>query len=265
MGYNLGMKVKVGVAQYEAPEVVQESIKKLEEMAKKAKQAGAELVVMPETAIGMLGDVKEAATDYLPELQRIARTCEIAVATSFYIKDNGKYFNQGYLVSPEGEVWNKHRKIYLAPPEREQDGISEGREVKVAKAKMGKIGMLICKDGFNKYSHFLYEKLNKLGAEIVCVPTWSLGTWEINTQEYVKALYVYGAFMSRTFVLLSGNLNKSTKSFGRSLIISPIDGVIKEGSVDKEEILVAEIDLEQVKHARAFDAWWQPKERVILC
>jgi len=38
---------------------------------------------------------------------------------------------------------------------------------------------------------------------------------------------------------------------------------LKEGSPDKEEILIEELDLEEVKKAREFDSWWQPKKRVI--
>jgi predicted amidohydrolase len=123
--------------------------------------------------------------------------------------------------------------------------------------------MLICKDGFNKYSHFLYEKFNELGAEVICIPSWSL-TWdEMNTQEYIKALYVYGAFASRAFVLVSGNLNVSTGSFGRSLIVSPVNGVLKEGSVNHKEILVDELDFSEVVRAREFDLHWQPEKRII--
>ena len=80
--------------------------------------------------------------------------------------------------------------------------------------------------------------------------------------EYVKSLYTYGALISRSYVLMSGNLNKSTESFGRSLIISPITGVLQEGSTDKEEILLQEIDLSEVKRIREFDSWWQPKEQI---
>lgn len=108
----------------------------------------------------------------------------------------------------------------------------------------------------------MYERFNQLGVEIICIPTWSLSWKEINNQEYVKALYVYGAFASRAFILMSGNLNVSSGSFGRSLIVSPIKGVLKEGSVNHKEILYDELDLDEVAKAREFDSWWQPKEKV---
>ncbi len=258
------MKFLVAVAQYAVPEDVSGSISKLDELAAKVAKDGARLLVAPETAIGMLADVKTASTDYLPDLKNIASEHKIAIATSFYKKSTGgEHFNQGYIVSSSGEVLHSHRKIYLAPPEREVDGISSGHELTVSKTEIGKLGMLICKDGFNRYSHFLYERFNQLGTEIICIPTWSIGWDEMNTQEYIRSLFVYGSFTSRAYVLVSGNLNRKDKSFGRSLIVSPVRGVLREGSTDQEELIVQEIDLKEVKTARDFDSRWQPKGRIL--
>lgn len=258
------MKLKVAVLQYECPEDVDNSIKKLDEMVFKASQSGARLVVAPETSIGMLGDVKTLGTDYLPELIKIAKKHKVFLSTSFYKKENNEIFNQGYIISDEVEVVLEHKKVYLAPPEKDEQKITSGNNITSKLTKIGKLGMLICKDGFTKYSHFMYEKFNELGTEIICAPTWSIG-WKntVGNDEYVKGLYTYGAFISRSYVLMAGNLNKSTESFGRSLIISPVTGVLQEGSTDKEEILIQEIDLDEVKRIREFDSWWQLEKRII--
>jgi predicted amidohydrolase len=258
------MKLKVAVLQYECPEDVDNSINKLDEMVSKASQMGARLVVAPETSIGMLGDVKSVGTDYLPELLDISKRRNLFLSTSFYKKQGEKIFNQGYIISDKGGVVLEYKKIYLAPPEKEEHKISAGKSLSICETEIGKMGMLICKDGFTKYSHFLYEKFNNLGTEIICAPTWSIG-WKntVGNDEYVKALYTYGSLISRSYVLMAGNLNKSTESFGRSLIISPVLGVIQEGSRDKEEILVQEIDLDEVKRIKTFDSWWQPEKRII--
>lgn len=255
------MKQKVAVAQYKVPLSIENSISKLSEIADRASKDGVQLLVAPETSIGMLADVKSVGKDYLSDLRMICRSCEIAIATSFYSEDKGKYVNQGYIVSPEGEVLHSHKKIYLAPPEKDNDGIQSGKTLGVSDTTLGKLGMLICKDGFNKYSHFLYEKFGEENVEVVCIPTWSIVWDEMDTSEYVKGLFVYGAFSSRSFVLVTGNLNKG--SFGRSLIISPIKGVLQEGSQDKEELLIEEIDLDEVKKAREFDEWWQPRKNIL--
>lgn len=258
------MKLTVAVLQYDVPGKTGDLVTKLNKMTEKATRMGAKLVVAPETAIGDALEVKETEIDYLPLLMKAARKNKVYLSTSFYKKERGKYFNQGYIVSSDGRPVLEHKKIYPAKPEIENIGVVGGNDLKVTGTEIGKLGMLICKDGFNKHSHFLYERLGELGAEIICIPAWSLGWKELNTQEYVKALYLYGAFTGRAYVLMSGNLNKWSGSFGKSLIISPVRGVLKEGSTDKEEILVEELDLGEVKKARDFDFWWQPKERVIL-
>lgn len=112
----------------------------------------------------------------------------------------------------------------------------------------------------------MYQRFADLRTEVIAIPTWSIG-WKkalgVDNSEYVRAMYVYGAFLSRAYVLVAGNLNKSTESFGRSLIVSPVRGVLQEGSRDREELLIQEIDLEEIKKAREFDSWWQPKEKII--
>ena len=255
------MKVKVAVLQYDVPNISEAAFKKLDELVMQASWAGAELIVAPETAIGEVGELKEKDIDYLLSLTEIAKKHKVYLATSFYTKKNDKYYNQGHIISPQGKSIVAHRKIYPAKPEIENIGVVAGRTLEVKKTEIGKLGMLICKDGFNKFSHFLYDKFNQLGAEIICIPTWSIGWKEMNTQEYVKALYIYGAFASRAFILMSGNLNVSSNSYGRSLIVSPIRGVLKEGSANHKEILYEELDLDEVPKARDFDSWWQPKKK----
>jgi predicted amidohydrolase len=254
------MKIKVAVLQYEVPEEIDASFKKLDELTMQASWAGAQLIVAPETSVGMVKEVKESGVDYFPRLSEISKKHEVYLATSFYTKDKEKFYNQGHIISPDGKSVVSHRKLYLAKPEFD-DGVVTGDSLEVAETEVGKLGMLICKDGFNKYSHFLYDKFNNLEAEIICIPTWSLSWKEMNTQEYIKSLYVYGSFASHAFILVSGNLNMSTNSFGRSLIVSPVRGVLKEGSTNRKEILYEELDLDEVKKAREFDSWWQPKQK----
>ena len=80
------------------PGLFEGSIEKLNSVVKDASAQKVELLVVPETRIGMLADVKQASTDYLPVLQKIAKDNHIAIATTFAVDDKGKYFNQGYIV-----------------------------------------------------------------------------------------------------------------------------------------------------------------------
>lgn len=256
------MKVKVAVLQYNCPEYPEESLRKLNEMVGQASFMGAKLVVAPETSVGDAVDTKNSGRDYLQDLIEISLNNKVYLATSYYKKSEKSFKEQGYIVSPEGEIVVSHEKIYLAKPEVDDLGVQPGNKLEVGNSEVGKLGMLMCKDGFNKYSHFLYEKFNTSGAEIICIPSWFIGWKEMDTSTYIKAIFTYGAFTSRSFVLVSGSLNERLDSFGRSLIISPVNGVLREGSPDKKEILMEELELDEVKKAREFDSWWQPKKKV---
>jgi predicted amidohydrolase len=257
------MNVTVAVAQYEVPFDAKESFEKLSQMVTEACKNNAKLLVLPETSVGYLASVKNNGTDYLPQLGKIAWENNIAISTSYYTKVDKSYFNQGVVINGQGKVQLNYQKIYLAQPEIDEDKISAGNTLGTARLDFGTVGMIICKDGFNKYSHYLYEKLANDHVDIICIPSWSLGIWETNTEDYIKTFYTYGSYISRSFVLVAGNLNKETKSFGRSLIINPRTGVITEGSRDKEELLVETIEIDDVKSARLFDGKWQPKKRII--
>ncbi|WKZ24375.1 MAG: nitrilase-related carbon-nitrogen hydrolase [Candidatus Dojkabacteria bacterium] len=98
------MNVVGAVLQYDCPESVELSIVKLEEMVARAKKTGAQLVVAPETSIGMFADVSKTGTDYLPFICNISKKYEVFLATSFYRKANdGNIYNQGYLINQISE------------------------------------------------------------------------------------------------------------------------------------------------------------------
>lgn len=260
------MKISVAVLQYDVPMATDESLLKLEEMIRKAVKLTAQLVVAPETAVGDSNEVKKTGVDYFSRLSELTQKYKIYLATSYYKLDHGQMFNQGYIFSPQGGAVVEHQKIYPAKPEVDSLNIKSGDKVRVKKSDIGNLGMLVCRDSFNRYSHFLFEKFNGLKTDIICVPTWSI-SWKkalgVTNEEYVRALNVYGAFISRSYILMAGNLNKNFDSFGRSLIVSPVKGVLKEGSSDKEEILFETLDLDVIPRSREFDSWWQPAKRLV--
>jgi predicted amidohydrolase len=257
------MKITIAVCQYEVPLTADDDYKKALSVATQAKELGAKLLVLPETALGMLGEVRDSSVSYFDLIRAIAVKARIAVATSFYHKEtDSKIYNMGVVFTDEGKLALSHKKVYLATSEYLTDGVSAGKNVSVTTSRLGNLGMLICKDSFTKYSHLLYKRFGELLADIIIVPAWSLGTHDSEVKEYIKTLQTYGAFISRSFVLVSGNLNKETKSFGQALIIDPISGVLQIGSSDKEELLIETIDLARVKLARQFDKTWQPTQQL---
>lgn len=254
------MKVKVAVLQYVVPEDADSPFTKLDEMVGNAVWSGAKLVVAPEAAVGNVKEL-DAKKDHLSRLCKLAQKHAVFLATSLYSSEKGEIYNQGHIISPEGKPVLSHKKIYIADCDKNKAPVKKGNKLEVVDTRIGKLAMLICKDGFTKYSHFLYDRLNKLGAEIICIPSKSVGVKEVDLGEYSKANFVYGSFTSRAFVLISNIASSSSHPHIGSMIISPDIGVVKEAVVGRKEILSEELDLNDVTRTREFDSHWQPDKK----
>lgn len=250
----------INVCQYSIPDTSRETLEKIEEICQRYSEKS-DIVLLPEYCAGITKDIKKGFSA-LEEIKKIAKKYCIHLAGAVIRKENSKLFNVGFLISDEGESLLEYKKTYLAPPEYEQDGISAGNTLRIATTKFGKTAMLICKDTFNKYSEDLYLALRDKQPDIVLVPTWSLLWEERNTIDYIRNSLVRGSYLTNAYFFVSGNLNKETKSFGHSMIINPLEGLVKEGSRDKEEYLTEKVSFNLLRKVRNFEEWWQPKERL---
>jgi len=72
------------------------------------------------------------------------------------------------LIGPDGRIIGKYRKVCL--PRGEVDaGLAPGRDYPVFETKLGKVGMMVCYDGFFPEPA---RELTKRGAEIIAWPVW---------------------------------------------------------------------------------------------
>ncbi|MEC9093671.1 MAG: carbon-nitrogen hydrolase family protein [Planctomycetota bacterium] len=141
-------------------------------IAKAAKQQ-ANIIVLPEclTYYGRgrsYSDCAEAVpgetTDYFVTL---AKKYNIYICAGLLERDGRLIYNTAALVGPEGFV-GKYRKVSLPRGEIEA-GITPGQEYPVFETAFGKVGMMICYDGFFPE---VARQLSQNGAEIICWPVW---------------------------------------------------------------------------------------------
>lgn len=137
-----------------------------------AKQA--DLVVMGETipTAGVAGQPHELAepipgpsTDYF---RGLAKQHKLHLVFSLYERDGRAVYNTAVLIDPQGQLVGKYRKVCLPHGEVEK-GIMPGHEYPVFDTRLGKIGMMICYDGF--FPEVARELTNR-GAEIIAWPVW---------------------------------------------------------------------------------------------
>lgn len=104
-------------------------------------------------------------TDYFSEL---AKTHHVHVVVSLYERDAEAVYNAAVLLGPDGKLIGKYRKVCLPHAEIEA-GVTPGDDYPVFDTKFGKVGMMICYDGF--FPEVARELTNR-GAEVIAWPVW---------------------------------------------------------------------------------------------
>ncbi len=139
-----------------------------------AAQQRADLIVLPETltfyGTGLkLADVAEPipgpATDYFGAL---ALQHHLYIVAGLVERDQHLVYNVAVLLGPDGQVAGKYRKVCL-PRDEVAAGIAPGQDYPVFDTRFGKLGMMVCYDGFFPE---VARRLSNAGAEIIAWPVW---------------------------------------------------------------------------------------------
>lgn len=143
-------------------------------LVQKAASLHADIVVLGETipyARTRLSPVESAepipgpTTGYFAEL---AKTHSIHVALSLYERAGHLVYNSAVLLGPDGTLMGKYRKVCLPHSEVEK-GVAPGNEYPVFETAFGKIGLMVCYDGFFPE---VARALAAKGAEVIAWPVW---------------------------------------------------------------------------------------------
>lgn len=150
---------------------------KREQFAPFVAEAGAQdvdLIVLPEsltyfgTEFGF-SDVAEAipgpSTEYFG---RLAKTHAVHIVAGITERDEHLIYNTAILLGPDGRLIGKYRKVTLPRGEIEA-GIMAGSEYPVFETSFGRVGMMICYDGFFPE---VARQLSNNGAEVIAWPVW---------------------------------------------------------------------------------------------
>jgi len=134
----------------------------------------ADLVVLPETLtyFGTGLSFAECAepipgpsTEYFGEL---ARKHNLYIVAGLVERDKHLLHNVAVLIAPDGKVAGKYRKVCL-PRDEVVAGIAPGNEYPVFETRFGKLGMMVCYDGFFPE---VARELSNRGAEVIAWPVW---------------------------------------------------------------------------------------------
>ncbi|HZR20610.1 MAG TPA: carbon-nitrogen hydrolase family protein [Verrucomicrobiae bacterium] len=104
-------------------------------------------------------------TSYFGEL---ARKHDLYIVAGLFERDGYLVYNSAALLGPDGRLIGKYRKTSL-PRSEVEAGVYPGHEYPVFDTRFGKLGLMICYDGF--FPEVARELANR-GAEVIAWPVW---------------------------------------------------------------------------------------------
>ena len=187
-------------------------------------------------------------------MQELAKKHEMAMVVPVYEETiPGVYYNTAAVLDTDGTYLGKYRKNHiphLPPGFWEKFYFKPGNcGYPVFTTRIGKIGVYICYD-----RHFPegFRELGLNGAEIVFNPSATVAglsdhLWEL---EQPAAAVANGYFV--------GAINRVGREkpwdigefYGQSYFCNPRGQIIAQGSQDKDEVIVADLDLDEIREVR---------------
>jgi len=173
-------------------------------------------------------------------------------------------YNTVLYFAPDGELAGRHRKLMPTGAERTVWGMGDGSTLAVVDAGRARIGGLICWENYMPLARFhLYAQ----GVDVWLAPTLAQGDGWIATMRHLareNRMFVVGVnpvlhadqvsagFPARDRLLAPGYLEQNGPWLdeGNTVLVAP-DGSVLAGPVrEREETLIADLDLRTVATAR---------------
>jgi len=99
---------------------------------------------------------------------QLAQQHNLYIVAGLVEREGHLIYNTSVLMGPDGKLVGKYRKVTL-PRSEVASGICPGHEYPVFDTRFGKVGMMICYDGFFPE---VARQLSAHGAEIIAWPVW---------------------------------------------------------------------------------------------
>jgi N-carbamoylputrescine amidase len=268
-------RFSVGLVQMAMSQKPAENLEKAVAKVLEAAKAGAEVVCLPELfrspyfcqrEDAALFDLAESipgpSTEALGQAAKKAGV--VVVAPLFERRAMGLYHNTAAVLDASGELLGLYRKMHIPddPCFYEKFYFAPGDlGFKAFDTRAGRIGTLICWDQWYPEG----ARLTALqGAAVLFYPTaigWhphekaqhgvsQRSAWQTVQRSHAIANGVYVAVVNRVGHERSDPQSPGLEFWGSSFLADPFGVVIAEASVEREEILVGEVDLGRIEEVR---------------
>ncbi|MCL4510810.1 MAG: carbon-nitrogen hydrolase [Bacteroidetes bacterium] len=254
---------------------VNDNLRKAVSWIEKAAKKGAEVICLPELFRSQyfcqtedIRNFELAETIPGPSTEAISKVVKkhkvVVVVPVFEKRAMGVYHNSAAIIDSNGQIAGIYRKMHIPddPAFYEKFYFTPGDlGFNSFKTKYGDIGTLICWDQWYPEG----ARITALkGASILFYPTaigWhphekaehgkaQFESWQTIQRGHAIANGVYVAAVNRVGLEKQVEKSAGIEFWGQSFVADPQGVVIAQASVDKEEIILAEVDLERIEYIR---------------
>ncbi|WP_206951705.1 nitrilase-related carbon-nitrogen hydrolase [Trinickia acidisoli] len=259
------------------------TLERMAQLTDEASEQGARLIVFPEAYIGgypkgldfgaRVGSRSAAGRDDFlrywqaaidvpgPDVSRIGEMARRALAwivAGVIEREGTTLYCTALFFGPDGALRARHRKLMPTASERLIWGMGDGSTLPVLDAPpFGKIGAAIC---WENYMPALRMAMYGKGIGIWCAPT-------VDDRDIWQSTMRHIAYEGRCFVLsacqyltraacpdnydcIQGGAPETTLIRGGSVIVDPLGQVLAGPVYDREAVLTADIDLDDIVRGR---------------
>jgi omega-amidase len=230
------------------------NVRKIRDFASRGKENGAELIVFPEmvdTGYAMPVIQKHAKTwneGAVPELQKIAKELSIAVIVGVSDRERTSIYNSQVFIDANGEVVAKYRKTHLvtAAPLDERPYFTAGDAFVSYKIDKLNFGLGICYD--LRFPEFCRALAIEHKANIFI----NSSAWPFPRVEHLRILALARAIENQSYLILANRVgtDDGVTFCGTSAIIDPYGAIVAAASVDREELIQADVSEDVINLVR---------------
>ena len=230
-----------------------------------AGEAGVQILCMQEIFTGPYFCAEQTprwyeATEYIPDgpttrlMQEKAKEHEMVIIVPLYeVESTGVYYNTAAVIDADGTYLGKYRKNHIpqvAPGFWEKYYFKPGNlGYPVFQTRYAKVGVYICYD-----RHFPEgaRELGLNGAEIVFNPSATVAglseyLWKLEQPAHAVANGYFVGAINRVGTEAPWNIGEF---YGQSYFCDPRGQMLGVASRDKDELLIADLDLDKIREVR---------------
>ena len=171
-----GRKARLAAVHYQPQggKTPEENCRLFAPLIAEAAQKKADLVVLPETLTYFgLGKTYAECAELIPGpsteyFGALAKEHDLYIVAGLIEREGHLIYNVAALLGPDGKMIGKYRKVAL-PRSEVLGGVMPGKDYPVFETRFGKLGMMVCYDGF--FPEVARELTNR-GAEVIAWPVW---------------------------------------------------------------------------------------------